>query len=68
MLLITACADGHTGSILTQNAETVRLTNPDGKTTSVTQLKKGCEILVAKDNLSFGRHFGRRIRETIQEM
>lgn len=67
MLLVGASVGGRSGSILVQNAETVRLTRPDGGTLSVTQIRQGAEILVAMDDLSFGRHFGRRIKETIEE-
>jgi 3-dehydroquinate synthase II len=68
MLLIDASVGERQGSILVQNAETVRLTKPDGESISVTQLKPGDEVLVAMEDLSFGRHFGNRITETIREI
>jgi 3-dehydroquinate synthase II len=68
MLLISGRVGDREGSILVQNAETVRLTKPDGGGISVTQIQPGDELLVSMDDLSFGRHFGKRIRETILEL
>jgi 3-dehydroquinate synthase II len=52
-------------SVILQNAETVRLTSPEGEPLSVVALKTGDEVLVALDKA--GRHFGHRIDETIEE-
>ena len=67
MLLIDAKVGERSGSILLQNAETIRLTKPDGESISVTKIKPGDEVLVQMDDLSFGRHFGKRVKETIRE-
>jgi 3-dehydroquinate synthase II len=52
-------------SIILQNAETIRLTAPDGAAVSVAELKIGDHVLgyVEKG----GRHFGMAVQETIQE-
>lgn len=67
MLLINAKVGDRLGSILLQNAETIRLTKPGGESVSVTKIEPGDEILVQLDALSFGRHFGKRVKETIRE-
>ena len=54
------------GSIFLQNAETIRLTSPDGQALSVVKLKEGDLVLVRLDGL--GRHFGMRVSEEIQEI
>lgn len=71
MLLIEAAvtdADGacRTGSIFLQNAETIRLTAPDGTPVSVVALKPGDEVLCRVDEA--GRHFGMRVSEEIREV
>ena len=48
-----------------QNAETIRLTNPEGKPVSVVKLKEGSKVLVFLEEA--GRHFGMKIEETIVE-
>ena len=66
MLLIAArTADGREGAIFLQNAETIRLTRPDGTPVSVVAVAEGDEVLVRTD--AAGRHFGMRIREDIKE-
>jgi 3-dehydroquinate synthase II len=65
LLLIEASCGGATGSILLQNAETIRLTGPEGEARSVVELRPGDPILVARE--SAGRHFGMKIDETIRE-
>ncbi|HCL55990.1 MAG TPA: 3-dehydroquinate synthase II [Spirochaetia bacterium] len=65
MLNITASAGGKEISVVLQNAETIRLTKPDGKPISVVQLKKGDKVLGYLEE--GGRHFGYKIKETIQE-
>jgi len=52
-------------STLVQNAETIRLTAPDGQPRSVVSLERGSEVLVALE--SAGRHFGHKVEETIWE-
>jgi len=48
-----------------QNAETIRLTRPDGTPISVVELKEGDEVLGYIE--SEGRHFGMKVEETIIE-
>ena len=70
MLLIEAQAeteDGpRSGAVFLQNAETIRLTAPDGAPVSVVGLKPGDAVLCRLDEA--GRHFGMRVREDIQEV
>jgi 3-dehydroquinate synthase II len=66
MMLVKAEAAGKTISVVVQNAETIRLTSLKGKPVSVTQIKKGDEVLVYLSSGS-GRHFGEEIEETITE-
>jgi 3-dehydroquinate synthase II len=65
LLLVEAEAAGQTFSVILQNAETIRLTTPEGNPVSVVDLKKGDEVLVAIEEA--GRHFGMKVEETIQE-
>ena len=65
LALVEAEGNGETHSAILQNAETIRLTRPDGKSISLVDLKEGSEILVCQE--SSGRHFGVRIDETILE-
>ena len=70
MLLIEAQAETEeglkTGAIFLQNAETIRLTSPDGEPVSVVTVKPGDTVLCRTD--AAGRHFGMRIREEIREI
>jgi len=52
-------------SLVMQNAETIRLTKPNGKPISITRLKKGDEVLAFTEDA--GRHFGVKVKETITE-
>jgi 3-dehydroquinate synthase II len=65
LLLVTAEAQGTTGSIVVQNAETIRLTGPDGEARSVVELEPGDAVLVAIQKA--GRHFGLKVDESIRE-
>jgi len=65
MMLVEADCDGQKVSLILQNAETIRLTSPDGSPISVTHLKAGDEVLVHVEES--GRHFGVKIDETITE-
>lgn len=69
MLLIEArieTEDGvQSGTVFLQNAETIRLTAPDGEPISVVNLKAGDKVLCRLDQA--GRHFGMRIKEDIRE-
>jgi 3-dehydroquinate synthase II len=65
MLLIEAECNGKTGTVFLQDAETIRLTSPEGEPLSVVSLKPGDRVLCRLDEA--GRHFGMRIKEDIQE-
>ena len=60
-----ADAEGGSGGVFLQNAETIRLVRADGTPVSVVDLRPGDRILCRLDEA--GRHFGMRIRENIQE-
>lgn len=66
MLLVEARVGDAVGAVFLQNAETIRLTTPDGTPVSVVNLKEGDEVLCHTD--SAGRHFGMRITEDIREI
>ncbi len=65
LMLVKALAGGGQITTILQNAETIRLTSPDGKPVSVVSLKKGDKVLVAAEES--GRHFGHKIDESILE-
>ncbi|MBU4053902.1 MAG: 3-dehydroquinate synthase II [Proteobacteria bacterium] len=65
MMLVTASVNGKEISTILQNAETIRLTAPDGQAKSVVELKPGDKVMVALEDA--GRHFGMKIEETITE-
>nr|VFJ56902.1 MAG: 3-dehydroquinate synthase II [Candidatus Kentron sp. DK] len=65
MLLVRASVEEKPVSLIMQNAETIRLTRPDGEPISITELRPGDEILAYGE--AGGRHFGTRIEETITE-
>ena len=65
MLLIEAEAEGQPISLVLQNAETIRLMDPQGKATSVTNLKPGDKVLAHIEKS--GRHFGMRVEESLIE-
>ncbi len=48
-----------------QNAETIRLTQPNGSPISVVELKKGSKVQAFLEEA--GRHFGMKIKESITE-
>lgn len=56
--------DKHYTAIL-QNAETIRLTAPDGSPISVVDLHEGSRVLMYTEQA--GRHFGIKVEETIRE-
>jgi 3-dehydroquinate synthase II len=64
--LIRAQIDGEQGTVILQNAETIRLITKDGKLLSVTELKAGDEVLGYAKRAS-GRHFGMEVDEYIVE-
>lgn len=65
LLLIEAEYEDLPVSTILQNAETIRLTGPDGSAISVVDLKSGDEVLCSIETA--GRHFGIKIDETISE-
>jgi 3-dehydroquinate synthase II len=65
LMLVAAEVSGQEVSAILQNAETIRLTRPDGQAVSIVNLKPGDEVLVALEEA--GRHFGHKIQETILE-
>jgi 3-dehydroquinate synthase II len=65
MMLIEAEAEGLPISLVLQNAETIRLVDPDGKAVSVTTLKPGDKVLAHVEKAA--RHFGMKVDETLIE-
>ena len=65
LMLIKAVFDGKEIATIVQNAETIRLTDPEGKALSVVSLVPGDKVLVAMEE--GGRHFGIKIEESIME-
>jgi 3-dehydroquinate synthase II len=65
LMLVKAVAGGKEMTTIVQNAETIRLTDPEGKAVSVVNLSPGDKILVALEE--GGRHFGMKIEESITE-
>ena len=53
------------GSVILQNAETVRLTRPGGEPVSEVELEPGMKVLGFVEEA--GRHFGMKVEETIRE-
>jgi 3-dehydroquinate synthase II len=64
--LIKGETDGNVGTIILQNAETIRLVKSNGSIVSVTELKIGDRILGSAKQGS-GRHFGMEIDEYLIE-
>ncbi len=65
LMLIKAQVGDQTAATIVQNAETIRLTRPNGEAVSVVKLVPGDEVLCAVEKT--GRHFGHAIEETITE-
>lgn len=65
MLNIVADVGAKEVSVILQNAETIRLTKPSGEPISVVKLSQGDKVLGYTEE--GGRHFGFKIRETINE-
>ena len=65
LMLVKADAGGTALSIVLQNAETIRLTAPDGSPVSVAVLKPGDEVLAHL--MGGGRHFGMKVEESLDE-
>ncbi len=67
LMLVTAKSGEIEFSMVMQNAETIRLTKPDGNFISIVKLKKGDKVLAYVQKEISGRHFGERIKESILE-
>jgi len=65
LMLVAAEVDSQEITTILQNAETIRLTRPNGEAVSIVALRPGDEVLVALEET--GRHFGHKVRETILE-
>jgi len=65
LMLVEGESDGRKISTLLQNAETILLVGKDGKPVSISRLKAGDEILGHVEDT--GRHFGMKVKESIQE-
>ncbi|MBU0761978.1 MAG: 3-dehydroquinate synthase II [Candidatus Altiarchaeota archaeon] len=65
LILVEAVKDGKTVKSLLQNAETINLVSSDKKPVSVVKLKKGDKILAYLEE--GGRHFGMKVKESINE-
>ncbi|VFQ44953.1 3-dehydroquinate synthase II [Desulfoluna butyratoxydans] len=65
MLLIKARIGDKGVATIVQNAETIRLTSPEGEPVSVVSLAPGDRVLAYHEE--GGRHFGHKVDETITE-
>ncbi|UCG49855.1 MAG: 3-dehydroquinate synthase II [Phycisphaerales bacterium] len=65
MILVEAEAEGRQISLVLQNAETIRLVDPEGKAVSITTLEPGDKVLGRIEKA--GRHFGMQVDETLVE-
>ncbi len=65
MFLVRVRAEDRDGSLVVQNAETIRLVTPEGPK-SVSEIVPGDTVLVHLAHET-GRHFGQAIEETIEE-
>ncbi len=65
MLVRAKTKEGREVTLIMQNAETIRLTSPEGEPLSITHLKPGDKVLAYTEEA--GRHFGVQVKETIQE-
>jgi 3-dehydroquinate synthase II len=65
LLLVKAEASGKEVALVLQNAETIRLTSPEGQALSVATLKPGDKVLAHL--LGGARHFGMKVTETLKE-
>jgi len=65
LMLVKALVGDREVTTILQNAETIRLTDPEGKPKSIVNLMPGDKVLVAVEEC--GRHFGHKIDETITE-
>jgi 3-dehydroquinate synthase II len=67
LIMVRAECEGHEGTAMLQNAETIRLVRPDGTPVAVTEVKQGDEVLVHIPLQTKGRHFGGEVDEFVIE-
>ena len=65
LMFIEAVHRQKTIATILQNAETIRLTQPNGSPISVVELKRGSRVQAFLEEA--GRHFGMKIKETITQ-
>jgi 3-dehydroquinate synthase II len=65
LVFVEAAVNDNLYTAILQNAETVRLTAPDGTPVSIVELAQGSEVLMFTEEA--GRHFGMKVEETITE-
>jgi len=65
LMLVRATVNKKEVTTILQNAETIRLTSPEGNPISVVKLGPGDKVLITVEK--GGRHFGHQIDETITE-
>ncbi|MBI4596061.1 MAG: 3-dehydroquinate synthase II [Candidatus Tectomicrobia bacterium] len=65
LVLLEAEVEGVCVNIILQNAETIRLTSPEGKAISIVNLKRDDQVLVSLERSA--RHFGHKVDETLLE-
>ena len=65
MMLIEAEADGRPVGLVLQNAETIRLVDPEGRPVSVKDIKVGDRVLARIE--ATARHFGMQVEESLVE-
>ncbi len=64
-ILVRWTSDDGEGSVIVQNAETIRFVSPDGDALAVTDLREGDQILVHNERVA--RHFGMPVDEHLEE-
>ena len=67
LIMISAEFDTTDGSVILQNAETIRLVSRNGEPIEVTRISPGEEVLVHLSGRS-GRHMGMNVEESIDEV
>ncbi|MEM3040569.1 MAG: 3-dehydroquinate synthase II [Nitrososphaerota archaeon] len=67
LMMISAEIDNTNGSVIVQNAETIRLVDRNGEPIEVTRIGAGDEVLVHLSGIS-GRHMGMKVEESINEV
>ena len=65
LMLVKTDLNGKEIGLVLQNAETIRLTSPEGQPISVASLKVGDKVLAHTEEA--GRHFGMKVEETLVE-